>query len=252
MIDLKGQTAIVTGGSRGIGRAIAVALAGAGAHVAITFSDDAAGALETKHEIDRFGVRSLAICADIAKMSDCRKAFRYVYRKMGRIDILVNNAGIWTYGEAGRMKEAVWHKTIDINLTGTFNMCNLIIPVMKRQKFGRIINISSTAGQRGEAFHSHYAASKGGIIAFTKSIAVELIRQGIWVNCVAPGWVRTSMTSGVWKKSSEARKIFDSIPIGRFATAEEIAGPILFLASPLSNYIVGEILNVNGGNVLCG
>ncbi|MBI3189795.1 MAG: SDR family oxidoreductase, partial [Ignavibacteriales bacterium] len=119
-------------------------------------------------------------------------------------------------------------------------------------KYGRIINVSSTAGQRGEANYSHYATSKGGIIAFTKSIAIELIRDGIWVNCVAPGWVDTDMVSQVLSNSKRKRGIIESIPRGRIAKPEEIAGPILFLASDLSNHIVGEVLNVNGGSVLCG
>ena len=131
-------------------------------------------------------------------------------------------------------------------------MCRAVIPLMKKRRYGRIVNISSTAGQRGEAFHSHYAASKGGIIAFTKSIAVELIDSGIWVNCVAPGWVLTDMTMIAFRKSQGRGKIIQTIPRKKEGSPDEIAGPIVFLCSGLSNNIVGEILNVNGGSVLCG
>ena len=129
-------------------------------------------------------------------------------------------------------------------------MCNIIAPIMKRQRYGRIINVSSTAGQRGEAFYSHYIAAKGGIISFTKSLASELIKNGVWVNCIAPGWVGTDMISHVLKKKNQRRKISESIPRGNIAKSEEIAGPIVFLTSNLSNHIVGEILNIDGGSLL--
>ncbi len=169
-----------------------------------------------------------------------------------RIDVLVNNAGIWERGAADRMSEREWIRTIDINLNGTFRLCRLILPIMKKQRSGKIINISSTAGQRGEPFHSHYAASKGGIISFTKSIAIEAIPFGIHVNCVAPGWVSTDMTAHVSGNRALYKEICAGLPRGRFATPEEIAGPVLFLASDLAVNLVGEILNVNGGSVLCG
>ena len=150
------------------------------------------------------------------------------------------------------MSSKQWEKTIAINLTGVFNMCNVVTPIMKGQRYGRIINVSSTAGQRGEPLHSHYAASKGGVIAFTKSIAPELIRSGIWVNCVAPGWVDTEMISHVYKSTAGRNEIDKSIPRGRIATPLEIAKPVLFLASNLADHIVGEVLNINGGSVLFG
>jgi 3-oxoacyl-[acyl-carrier protein] reductase len=172
--------------------------------------------------------------------------------EFGRVDILVNSAGIWEYGKVGKMTMDQWQKTISINLTGVFNMCSAVLPVMKNQKYGRIINISSTAGQRGEAFHSHYAASKAGVIAFSKSLALEVIKDGIWVNSVAPGWVNTDMVSDVFKNSKTKKEIKQSIPRGKIASPEEIAGPILFLCSAYSNHIVGETINVNGGSVLNG
>jgi 3-oxoacyl-[acyl-carrier protein] reductase len=252
MIDLTGQIALITGGSRGIGAATAIMFAEAGADVVITFQKDKKAAENVLREISALGIRAHAIKGSIENESDCRRICKETTRVFGRIDILVNSAGIWEYGEIGKMSQKEWKKTLDINLTGTFIMCNAVVPIMKKQKYGRIINVSSTAGQRGEVFHSHYGASKGGVIAFTKSIAPELISDGIWVNCVAPGWIDTDMTSVELKKSSTKKEILRTIPRKKVGTADEIAGPILFLASDLANNIVGEILNVNGGSVLCG
>jgi 3-oxoacyl-[acyl-carrier protein] reductase len=173
-------------------------------------------------------------------------------KEFGSVDILVNSAGIWEYGELGRMSLQRWRRTLAVNLDGTFNMCSAVIPVMKRNKYGRIVNVSSTAAQRGEPFHSQYAASKGGILSFTKSAAAELAPYGIHVNSVAPGWVDTEMVARVMKNSKKKNEILRSIPRGKVATADEIAGPILFLCSGLANHIVGEVLNINGGSVLCG
>ena len=252
MIDLSNQLALITGGSRGIGAATAIQFARAGADVVITYQRDKKGAEETLRNIFINGVRGFAIKGSIENESDCRRICAQTMKLFGRIDILVNSAGIWEYGALGKMSLKEWKRTIDINLNGTFNMCNAVLPAMKKQKYGRIINVASTAGQRGEAFHSHYAASKGGVIAFTKSLAPELISKGIWVNCVAPGWVDTDMTAGELKKSSTKKEILRTIPRKKVGTPEEIAGPILFLASNLANNVVGEILNVNGGSVLCG
>lgn len=252
MIDLSNQVAIVTGGSRGIGAATAIMLARAGADVVIIYRNDGISAKKVIKKIIAFGRMGLALKGKIEEFSSCLKNVRVVMKKFKRIDILVNSAGIWDYAEIGKMTPRQWQRTININLTGTFNMCNAVVPFMKRQKYGRIVNISSTAGQRGEAYHSHYAASKGGVIAFTKSIGPELIKFGIWVNCVAPGWVDTDMVSDVFKKTKYRREILKSIPRGKIASAREIAGPILFLSSSLSDNILGEILNVNGGSVLCG
>lgn len=252
MIDLSGQLALVTGGSRGIGAATAILLARAGADVAIFFRKDNMAAERVVQQIEHIGRKALPVRCRIENYQACQTAVREVLKRFKRIDILVNCAGIWEYGEIGRMSPHEWQKTIDINLTGTFNTCNLVVPIMRKQKYGRIINVSSTAGQRGEAFHSHYAGSKGGVIAFTKSIAVELIRDGIWVNCVAPGWVDTDMIAHVFRNPRMKREILQSIPRGKIATPEEVAGPILFLTSHLADNIVGEVLNVNGGSVLCG
>jgi 3-oxoacyl-[acyl-carrier protein] reductase len=252
MLDIEGKVAVVTGGSRGIGAAAAIQLASAGANVAILYSRRRPEALAVVRKLKSYGVGGLAVRCRVESHADCRSVTAQIVKKLGRIDILVNSAGIWEGGRVESLTPAMWAKTIGINLTGTFNMCNVVIPDMKRKRFGRIINVSSTAGQRGEAFHSHYAASKGGIIAFTKSVAVELIPFGIRVNCVAPGWVRTDMVSHVLNKPSEKREILRSIPRGVLASPDEIAGSILFLASGLANHVVGEVLNVNGGSVLCG
>jgi 3-oxoacyl-[acyl-carrier protein] reductase len=252
MIDFTGQVALITGGSRGIGAATALMFAKAGADVAIVYSKDKKNANGIVKKIEALGKKGLAIKGQVEKHKDCLRVVSIVIKKFRRIDILVNNAGIWTFGEIGRMSTQEWHKTIAINLDGTFNMCNIVVPIMIRQHYGRIINVSSTAGQRGEPFHSHYAASKGGVIAFTKSIGPELIKKGIWVNCVAPGWVTTDMTARVLQNPKSKSEILHTIPRGKPASPEEIAGPIIFLASHLADNIVGEILNVNGGRVLCG
>src|SRR4029453_7999525 len=168
-----------------------------------------------------------------------------------KVDILVNNAGIWTYAPIDKMDEGAWLETIDVNLSGLVYTTRYAVQQMKKHRSGRIINLSSTAGQRGEAFHSHYAATKGAIISLTKSWAAELAPD-ILVNCVAPGWVDTDMSADPLADQQEYKEIISVIPLGRVATGEEIAGPILFFASDLATFINGEVLNVNGGSVLAG
>ncbi|HUL43437.1 MAG TPA: SDR family NAD(P)-dependent oxidoreductase [Bacteroidota bacterium] len=252
MINLSNQVVCISGGSRGIGAATARLFARSGASVAILFSQNKREAGHVIDSVEEYGRDAEAFRCRVEQLDDCQKAIRSVLRHFGKIDILVNSAGIWEFGKIGELSERNWKKTLDVNLTGTFNLCNEVVPIMKRRKYGRIINISSTAGQRGEPFHSHYAASKGGIIAFTKSIAAELIRDGIRVNCVAPGWVDTDMVAGALRNRRARKEIEQSIPRNKIATPEDIAGPILFLASDLSDHIVGEVINVNGGSVLCG
>lgn len=252
MIDLTNQVALITGGSRGIGAATAKKFAQAGAVVAITYRNDKYAAGKVINEIISSGGSGMAVKADLQKFGDCRKAVSRIMTRFGRIDILVNSAGIWEFGPIDRMKPASWERTMKINLNSVFNMCRLVAPIMKQRNYGRIINISSTAGQRGEGFYSHYAASKGGIISFTKSIAIELIPFGIWVNCVAPGWVLTDMTAHVFRNSRMKTEILKNMPRGKIPAPNEIAGPIVFLASHLADNIVGEVLNVNGGSLMCG
>ena len=250
MINLSKKISLVTGGSRGIGAAIALKLAAAGSSVAITYLSDKKSALRCAAAIEETGQSCLTIKADTSVASEVRKATRLVAGRFGRIDILVNNAGIWKRGAIGEMTERQWDETLDTNLKGTFLFCNEVAPMMKKQRSGKIINLSSTAGQRGEPFYSHYAASKAGVIAFTKSISVELARFNVNANCVAPGWVETDMTADVLHDSDQLKEIQKIIPLGRVATPDDIAGAVVFLASDLANHIVGATINVNGGGVL--
>jgi len=250
METLKGKTALVTGGSRGIGAAIAYALANAGAMVAITYAAQERLARNVVREIEASGGEAIALRVDVRRKAQIDAAVRAVVRKQGRLDILVNNAGIWKRGAMGKMTERQWDETIDVNLKGTFLFSSAVLPVMRRQKGGKIINIASTAGQRGEPFYSHYAASKGGVIAFTKAIAVELARDNIIVNCVAPGWVDTDMTAEELRKPGLQAEVRRTIPRGRVARPDEIAGAVLFLASPSSDHLLGTTISINGGSVL--
>jgi 3-oxoacyl-[acyl-carrier protein] reductase len=248
--ELSNKVAVITGGSRGIGEAVAVALAREGASVVFTFRNrkrDAERALEKLHT---YTSEAYAVKADVSKTPDVKKVIDLVVRKFKRIDILVNNAGIWTYGEIGKMTEKLWDETIDINLKGMFLFTNAAAPLMKKQKAGKIINIASTAGQRGEAFHSHYAASKGGMIAFTKSVAVELAPFGINVNCVSPGWVDTEMSASELSNKKKRKEAEEIIPRGKVATAHDIVGAVLFLCSESSAHMIGASINLNGGSVL--
>ncbi|MCL4510379.1 MAG: SDR family oxidoreductase [Bacteroidetes bacterium] len=252
MIDLSNQVVLITGGSRGIGAATAKLFAKAGANVAITYSSNDARASELVNEIQKLGRKARAFKGDNSKADVVKKIVEDTYKEFGRLDVLVNNAGIWTDGELESLSEKVWDETIDLNLKGTFLFCHYVAPIMKKQGGGRIINVSSTAGQRGEAFHSHYAASKGGVISFTKSLSTELAPYNILVNSVAPGWVDTEMCADVFSDKNYKEEVRRSIPLGRIPTGEDIAGPILFLASDLARHVTGEILNVNGGSVLVG
>jgi len=252
MIDLKGRTALITGGSRGIGRATALLMAKAGADIAIGYQSNEAAAASVRSEIERIGRKCLPLRADISKEAEVRAAVELMAREFGRIDILVNNAGIWTYLEVGSADSAAWKRTLAVNLDSVYYFTDAVIPHMKRQGGGRIINVGSTAGIRGEAFHSHYAATKGAVQALTKSWASEFAPFGILVNCVAPGWVDTDMCAEVFNDAPFRETVRQSIPLQRIPPPEDIAGPILFLASDLSRHITGAIISVNGGSVLCG
>jgi len=250
MIDLEGKKTMITGGSRGIGRATALLFARAGSDVAINYRIREKDAEDVRTEIERIGREGLVFKADISVKKDVDAMVKGVIERWGQIDILVNNAGIWTYGEMGQMTEKIWAETMKINLDGVFYACNAVAPFMKEKKRGWIINVSSTAAVRGEAFHSHYAASKGAVVSLTKSLAVELAAYNIRVNCVAPGWVDTDMCSEVFSDTDFRRKVQESIPLKRIPPPEDIAGPIVFLASDLAKHITGEVLNVNGGSVI--
>lgn len=251
MIRLDGKKVFVTGGSRGIGRAAAILFAQAGADVALNYHTRKDDAEEVREAVEKEGRECLIVQADLSQKNDIDRMIEEIIGSWPDLDIQVNNAGIWTHGEIGMMDEQIWTETMRINLDGVFHTTNLVVPHMKEQKKGGIINISSTAGIRGEAFHSHYAASKGAIISFTKSLAVELAPYNIRVNCVAPGWVDTEMCAGVFSDLQFRKEVERSIPLRRIALPEDIAGPILFLASDLARHVTGEVLNVNGGSVLC-
>ena len=201
--------------------------------------------------IHRAGGRATAVGADITEATQAQALVEETVRLYGRLDVLVNNAGIWEPGPLLTMTPAQWRRTLAHNLDSTFYCTQAAARVMKRQRAGRIVNLSSTAGQRGEAGYSHYAATKGAVIALTKSWAVELAPFGVYVNCVAPGWVDTDMTRADLAGAA-GRAVARSIPLGRVGTPRDIAAAILFLASDACRFVTGEILNVNGGAVLCG
>ena len=250
-IDLAGRTALITGGSRGIGRATADLLARAGARVAINYARDEAAANGAVREIRGAGGEAMALAGDLSDETVARQLVRDVVAAWGRLDILINNAGIWEEDVAGRGDVAVWDRTYAINLRGAYLVTDAAVPHLEKHG-GAIVFVSSTAGQRGEARHSAYAASKGALISYTKSLAAELGPRGIRVNAVAPGWVDTDMSRGSLDNPMERAEIEKLIPIGRVASAADIAGPILFLVSDLARHLQGEILNVNGGSVLVG
>jgi 3-oxoacyl-[acyl-carrier protein] reductase len=251
LIDLSGKVALVTGGSRGIGAACVKLFSKAGANVAFTFKSDKDAAEELIIKINLPNT-IVQYQLDLESELDVNQKITQIASDFGKIDILVNNAGIWKYGEADKMDLRDWEETIRVNLTGVFLISKAVIPFMKKNRFGRIINISSTAGQRGEAYHSHYAAAKGAIISFTKSLAVELADYNITTNAVAPGWVETDMSKEVFLDREYKETVRRTIPVGRIGMPEDIAGTVLFLASDLARYINGEIINVNGGSILCG
>ncbi len=251
MITLQSKNVFVTGGSRGIGKACVELFLKAGANVAFTFQS---AKEEAEKIITGYSGSSKLKCYQVA-LSDAdalEKSVASVLKDFERIDVIVNNAGIWKEAAIDEMTIEQWNEMININLTSVYLITKFFVPGMKKNKFGRIINIASTAGQRGEAFHSHYAASKGGMISLTKSLASELGNFNITVNCVAPGWVITDMTTDSLNDVNTLNKVKSDIPLNKIAQPEEIAGPVLFLASNLASHINGEILNVNGGSVLCG
>ncbi len=251
MIDLTGKTALITGGSRGIGAACVRMFAGVGAQVAFTYFQNESLAQQLVSNLG-VNVKAIPYKVDMSSEEDIISCIKKVKKDFGSIDILVNNAGIWKRNPVDEMNLKEWNETIQVNLNSTFLFASKVTPIMKEKNFGRIINISSTAGQRGEANYSHYAASKGAIISFTKSLASEFSGMNINVNCVAPGWVYTDMSNEVLLNPKMENNLKEYNPVGRAAYPDEIAGPVLFLASKLADHINGEILNVNGGSVLCG
>lgn len=251
-LNLNNRVAVVTGGSRGIGRAAVDCFAKLGAHVVVNYVKDKKAADAAVAAATEAGVKALAVRADVSHAGDAQRLIDATVEHFGGVDFLVCNAGIWEGGAIDQMSEAAWDRTIDLNLKGTWTACRAAAPQMKAKGFGRIVIVSSTAGQRGEANVSNYAASKGGQISFTKSLGAELGPFGINVNCVAPGWVDTDMCADVFALPGYKKSIEDGIPVGRVASPEDIAWPIVFLCTDWARHINGEILNVNGGSVLCG
>jgi len=250
-IDLSPRVALVTGASRGIGRATAELLARAGARVAVNYRTDDTGAEQFVRETRAAGGEALALSGDVSHPDEARQIVRDVVSAWGRLDVLVNNAGIWEENAAGSADLDVWDRTFAVNARGAFVVTDAAIPYIEKEG-GSIVFVSSTAGQRGESRHSAYAASKGALISYTKSLAAELGPRGLRVNCVAPGWIETTMTAPVLADAASRQEIERTIPVGRVGRPEDVAGAILFLVSDLARHVQGEILNVNGGSVLVG
>jgi len=242
--SLKGKVALVTGASRGIGRAIAIEFARRGAAVAINFRTGAEHAEAVAKEIHEMGGECILIKGDVSKKEEAHRIVQEVLDKWKRLDILVNNAGITRDKTLRKMTEDDWAEVISVNLNGTFYCTSAAVPAMMNQKFGRIINISSVVGQAGAFGQANYSASKGGIIAFTKTLALELARHNITANAIAPGYTSTEMVAAI--PEDVAAKIKAKIPLGRFAEPEEVAKAAVFLAAD-GDYITGQELNVNGG-----
>lgn len=271
-LSLTGKTALITGGSRGIGAATVRLFTQAGARVLFNYRSARREAEQLAEECGG-PEHCVAVHRELTAPQHGRALVEDAVRAFGRVDCLIANHGIWPPQDAPieSMSDAQWHETMHVNLDSVFGIVQAGVAQMKQQRkpalagdkpggagakpgtaSGHIVLISSTAGQRGEAMHSDYAASKGAIISFTKSLSSELIREGIYVNCVAPGWVDTDMSAGALRNPEKREQIFSVIPAGRVATPEEIAGPVLFLCTPYAGFISGEVLNVNGGAVLAG
>ncbi|MBW4608777.1 MAG: 3-oxoacyl-[acyl-carrier-protein] reductase [Hassallia sp. WJT32-NPBG1] len=245
--SLRGQVAIVTGASRGIGRAIALELATQGAYIIVNYASSSRAAEALVEEITSAGGQALALQADVSQAEQVDALFNSVMEKCDRIDILVNNAGITRDTLLLRMKPEDWQAVIDLNLTGVFLCTRAASKIMLKQRYGRIINITSVAGQMGNPGQANYSAAKAGVIGFTKTVAKELASRGITVNAVAPGFIATDMTS----KLSNTEEILKFIPLNRYGQPEEVAGMVRFLAADsAAAYITGQVFNVDGGMVM--
>jgi 3-oxoacyl-[acyl-carrier protein] reductase len=244
MLSLEGRVAIVTGGAQGIGRATVIALANAGAKVAIT-NIRCAKLDQTIQELKDMGREALKFCVDVTDVEAVQEMVDQTIANWGKIDILVNNAGITKDNLVMRMKTADWAAVLKTNLDGTFYCTRAVLPSMVRQRWGRIINIASVVAQAGNVGQANYIASKAGIIGLTKAVAAEVARRNITVNAIAPGFIATPMTEGLAPEIKE--KMLSVIPMGRMGTDAEVAHGVLFLASPETSYITGHVLNINGG-----
>ena len=244
-MNLQGRTALVTGASRGIGRAIAVALAEAGADVAINYVSSEAPAQAVQEQIQKMGRKAVLAQADVADYPDTFRMAQDVLKEFGHLDILINNAGITSDKTFVKMDHASWRKVLAINLDGVFNCTKVFIDQMIKQNLGRVVNITSVIGQIGNFGQANYAASKAGVAAFTKSLAKELAAKGVTVNCVAPGFTETEMVRVIPEKVRT--KLLEQIPMRRFGKSEEVARACVYLCSTDADYITGAELSINGG-----
>ena len=242
------KVAFITGGTRGIGKQIAIKLAKNGFDIALNYRKENDELKNTKNEIEESGVKCLAVQGDVTSFEDSERMVKEIFDHYERIDVLVNNAGITKDNLFVRMKKEDFEDVINVNLIGTFNVTKNIVPIMMKQKSGRIINISSVVGISGNAGQANYAASKAGIIGFTKSLAKELASRNILVNAIAPGFIETQMTDVL--KDSVKEEISKSIPLKRMGKTEDIANLANFLASDESSYITGQVINVDGGMLM--
>ena len=241
---LKEKVALVTGAAQGIGKAIGLLLGRNGAHIVVS-DINLEKAQETAREIEALGSRALALKVNVANLEDCEKMVGTILERFGRIDILVNNAGITRDRLILRMTEEDWDAVLNVNLKGTFNCTKVVVRHMAKQKSGKIVSIASVVGEMGNAGQGNYAASKAGVIGFTKSIAREFAQRGININAVAPGYIETPMTDAIPEAAKEEWKKW--IPMQRLGQPEDVAEAVLFLVSEASSYITGQVLNVNGG-----
>lgn len=242
------KVAFITGGTRGIGRQIAVTLAKEGYDIAVNYMTLSDEVENTKVEIEKAGVRCVTVCGDVSKFEDTENMVKEVMNEFGRIDVLVNNAGITKDMLIMRMKKEDFESVIDVNLVGTFNVTKNVIPYMMKQRNGRIINVSSVVGISGNAGQTNYSASKAGIIGFTKSLAKEVGSRNILVNAVAPGFIATRMTEVL--KDEVKEEISKTIPLKRMGTPQDVANVVKFLASDDSSYITGQVINIDGGMLM--
>ncbi|MBW1698746.1 MAG: 3-oxoacyl-[acyl-carrier-protein] reductase [Deltaproteobacteria bacterium] len=245
MFDKTKRIVVVTGGSRGIGRAICIALAGSDTHVYFSYATSRESADKTEKLISDAGGTATTACVDVASEAAVKTFFDSIIQETGRIDVLVNNAGITRDGLIAMMKEKDWDEVIDTNLKGAFHCTRAVAKTMIKQRYGRIINISSVVGVIGNPGQANYVASKAGIIGLTKAVAKELAPRGITVNAVAPGYVETDMTASLPEKAKAA--MLDQIPLGRAGTPQDVAAVVGFLASEQASYITGQVIHVSGG-----
>ena len=252
-LSLKGKVAVVTGGSRGIGAATVRMFVSAGARVVFNYQKNKRAADDVVRACGK--ANCVAVQADLDDIAAARKLIEAVVRRFGRLDILVVNHGVWPPQDVSvsEISDAQWKRTVGVNLDSVFGLVKHAVRQMKKQHSGgHLVLVSSTAGQRGEAYHCDYAATKGALISMVKGLSTELAPDGIYVNCVAPGWVNTDMAAPALSNLEMRRSVLDKIPLGRVGTPEEIAAPILFLCTEHAGFITGEVFNVNGGAVLVG